>query len=197
MPGISAKIVDPETGENLGTEKSGMLLIKGPNVMKGYLGQPELTARVLQDGWYTTGDIAKIDADGYIHITGRQSRFSKIGGEMVPHLRIEEILSQILGQDEEGEQAAVVTGVPDAKKGERIVVLYRWLEMATDEVCRKLGEAGLPPIWIPSPDSFFRVDEIPILGTGKLDLKRVKDLALKLTEAKGEGSGDQEPAAGE
>jgi acyl-[acyl-carrier-protein]-phospholipid O-acyltransferase/long-chain-fatty-acid--[acyl-carrier-protein] ligase len=190
MPGISAKIVDLETGENLGTDKSGMLLIKGPNVMTGYLGQPELTAKVLQDGWYTTGDIAKVDADGYIHITGRQSRFSKIGGEMVPHLRIEEVLSQILGDDDEAEQTAVVTGVPDAKKGERLVVLYRSLDMATDEVCRKLGAAGLPPIWIPSPDSFHQIDEIPMLGTGKLDLKRVKDLALKLTGAKIEAPDD-------
>ena len=181
MPGISAKIVDPETGENLGTDKSGMLLIRGPNVMTGYLGLPELTAQVLQDGWYTTGDIAKVDADGYIHITGRQSRFSKIGGEMVPHLRIEEVLTQVLGVDEEGEQAAVVIGIPDKKKGERIIVLYRTPEIAADDLCRKLGEAGLPPIWIPSPDSFFRVDEIPILGTGKLDLKRAKDLALHLT----------------
>lgn len=192
MPGISAKIVDPETGENLGTDKSGMLLIKGPNVMKGYLGLPELTDKVLQDGWYTTGDIAKVDADGYIHITGRQSRFSKIGGEMVPHLRIEEVLTQVLGVDDEGEQAAVVIGVPDKKKGERIVVLYRTPEIAADELCRKLGEAGLPPIWIPSPDSFFRVDEIPILGTGKLDLKRAKDMALQLT-----GGGPDESDRGE
>lgn len=184
MAGISAKIVDLETGENLGTDKSGMLLIKGPNVMKGYLGQPELTAKVLQDGWYTTGDIAKIDADGFIHITGRQSRFSKIGGEMVPHLRIEEVLSRVLGDDEEGEQAAVVTGVPDRRKGERIVVLYRSLELAPDEICRKLAEAGLPPIWIPSPDSFYEVDEIPVLGTGKLDLKRLKELAWEVTGTK-------------
>ncbi len=183
MPGISAKIVDLETGENLGTDKSGMLLIKGPNVMKGYFGQPELTAKVLQDGWYTTGDIAKVDADGFIHITGRQSRFSKIGGEMVPHLRLEEVLTQLLGEDDEGEQTAVVTGIPDAKKGERLVVLYRSLELPPADICRKLGEAGLPPIWIPSPDSFHQIDEIPMLGTGKLDLKRVKDLALKVTGA--------------
>jgi len=181
MPGISAKIIDLETGETLGTDKSGMLLIKGPNVMKGYYGQPELTAKVLRDGWYTTGDIAKIDEDGFIHITGRQSRFSKIGGEMVPHLRIEEILSQIVGEDEEGEQTAVVTGVPDAKKGERLVVLFRSLDLSPDEVCRKLGEAGLPPIWIPSPDSFHQIDDIPMLGTGKLDLKRLKDVALRVT----------------
>ncbi len=184
MSGISAKIIDLETDENLGTDKSGMLLIKGPNVMKGYFGQPELTAKVLRDGWYTTGDIAKIDADGFIHITGRQSRFSKIGGEMVPHLRIEEVLSQLLGDGEEGELTAVVTGVPDSRKGERIIVLHRSLEMATDEICRKLAEAGLPPIWIPSPDSFHQIDEIPMLGTGKLDLKRVKDMALDVTGTK-------------
>ena len=143
------------------------------------MGQPELTASVLRDGWYTTGDIAKIDVDGFIHITGRQSRFSKIGGEMVPHLRIEEVLTQIVGEDEEGEQTAVVVGIPDAKKGERLVVLYRSLELSASEVCRKLGEAGLPPIWIPSPDSFHQIDEIPMLGTGKLDIKRVKEVALR------------------
>ena len=184
MPGISAKIVDLETGATLGTDKSGMLLIKGPNVMKGYYGLPELTAKVLKDGWYTTGDIAKVDSDGFIHITGRQSRFSKIGGEMVPHLRIEEVLSQVLGEDDEGEQTAVVTGVPDPRKGERLIVLYRYLDLPPDEVCRKLGAAGLPPIWIPAPDSFHQIDEIPMLGTGKLDLKRLKEVALEITGTK-------------
>jgi|LSQX01.2.fsa_nt_gb acyl-[acyl-carrier-protein]-phospholipid O-acyltransferase/long-chain-fatty-acid--[acyl-carrier-protein] ligase len=193
LPGISAKVVDLETGESLGTGKSGMLLVKGPNVMKGYLGQAELTAQVVRDGWYTTGDIAKMDEDGFLYITGRQSRFSKIAGEMVPHLRVEEVLSEVIGDDGEGEQRTVVTGVPDEKKGERLVVLHTNLDLAPDQICRRLAEAGVPPLWIPAQDSFLHVDEIPLLGTGKLDLKGVKDLALRLTGAKPPESPEESP----
>ena len=176
LPGVSAKVVDLDTGEDLGIDKSGMLLIKGHNVMKGYLHQPELTAEVIRDGWYETGDVAMIDADGFIKITGRVSRFSKIGGEMVPHIRIEEVIAEVLGLDSE-ELRAAVTAVPDTRKGERLVVLHTHLDKPPGQICRELGEAGLPPIWIPSPDSFCQVDEIPVLGTGKLDLRRVKELA--------------------
>ncbi len=176
IPGVSAKVVDLDTGEDLGVDESGMLLIRGPNVMKGYLDQPELTAEVIRDGWYTTGDIAMIDAEGYIRITGRQSRFSKIGGEMVPHLRVEEALSQVLSLGDE-ELKVAVTGVPDAKKGERLVVLHTGLSASPEQICRELAGAGLPPLWIPSQDSFCDVDEIPVLGTGKLNLKRLKELA--------------------
>jgi acyl-[acyl-carrier-protein]-phospholipid O-acyltransferase/long-chain-fatty-acid--[acyl-carrier-protein] ligase len=107
------------------------------------------------------------------------SRFSKIGGEMVPHIRVEEAINQLLKIDEE-DLRAVVTSVPDAKKGERLVVLHTDLPLKPGEICRKLPETGLPALWIPSPDSFRRVDAIPVLGTGKLDLKRVKDLAVEL-----------------
>ncbi len=175
--GVQAKVVDLETGEDLGPDKSGMLLIKGPNVMKGYLGQPEQTAAVIRDGWYTTGDIAMIDRQGYIRITGRESRFSKIGGEMVPHIRVEEALGQAMSLDEEKVSVAV-TGVPDERKGERLVVLHTGLPKPAEEVCRALSGVGLPPLWVPSPDSFYQVDEIPLLGTGKVDLRRLKDLAL-------------------
>jgi acyl-[acyl-carrier-protein]-phospholipid O-acyltransferase/long-chain-fatty-acid--[acyl-carrier-protein] ligase len=92
VPGVTVKVVDPETFEPLPLGTSGMLLVKGPNVMKGYLGQPEETAKVIRDGWYVTGDIAMVDTQGFIHITGRLSRFSKIGGEMVPHVRVEETM---------------------------------------------------------------------------------------------------------
>ena len=89
--------------------------------MKGYLGKPEKTAEVLQDGWYVTGDIAAEDEDGFLTITDRLSRFSKIGGEMVPHIKVEEKLHELAGATE---QKFVVTGVPDGKKGERLVVLH-------------------------------------------------------------------------
>ncbi|MFN9973819.1 MAG: AMP-binding protein, partial [Phycisphaerae bacterium] len=96
ITGTAAAVFHPETGEKLGTNQEGMLKIKGPNVMLGYLNHPEKTAELIQDGWYTTGDIAIIDDDGFIQITGRQSRFSKIGGEMVPHIRIENELAKII-----------------------------------------------------------------------------------------------------
>ncbi len=179
LPGIFAKVIDLDTGADLGPNRSGMLLVKGPNVMKGYFGRPDLTAEVIRDGWYITGDVAEIDEDGFIRITGRVSRFSKIGGEMVPHIRVEEAINQLLHIDEE-DLRAVVTAVPDAKKGERLVVLHTDLPLSPAEICRKLSEAGLPHLWIPSPDSFRQVDAIPVLGTGKLDLKRLKDLAVEL-----------------
>ena len=177
IPGVMAKIVDPETWQDLETDTAGMLLIKGPNVMKGYLHRPDLTAKVIRDGWYVTGDIARLDADGFIHITGRESRFSKIGGEMVPHIKIEETLQRLLSQEED-ELKVVVTAVPDERKGERLIVFHKALDRTPQQICKELQEAGLPNIWIPSPDSFCQVEEIPVLGTGKLDLKGLKDLAM-------------------
>jgi acyl-[acyl-carrier-protein]-phospholipid O-acyltransferase/long-chain-fatty-acid--[acyl-carrier-protein] ligase len=178
LPGVEVKVVDLDTGEELAPGRSGMLLVKGPNVMRGYYGRPELTAEVLRDGWYTTGDVATIDADGFITITGRISRFSKIGGEMVPHVRVEEAVANVLDLDEDDLRIAVAS-VPDMKKGERLVVLYTDLGRGPEEICKALAAQGLPPLWIPSPDSFRRVESIPLLGTGKLDLKRLKELAEK------------------
>jgi acyl-[acyl-carrier-protein]-phospholipid O-acyltransferase / long-chain-fatty-acid--[acyl-carrier-protein] ligase len=178
IPGVIAKTVNPESGSDLASDEVGMLLVTGPNVMKGYLHQPELTSQVIRDGWYVTGDLARIDPDGFIEITGRESRFSKIGGEMVPHLKIEEALQRILGGDEEHLLAAV-TAVPDSFRGERLVVIHCHGEKSPDEICRELAAAGLPKLWIPSPDSFIEVTEIPILGTGKLDLRAIKEAALE------------------
>jgi acyl-[acyl-carrier-protein]-phospholipid O-acyltransferase/long-chain-fatty-acid--[acyl-carrier-protein] ligase len=181
LAGISAKVIDPETGETLDVDQPGMLLIKGPNVMSGYLNMPEKTESVLKEGWYSTGDIAKIDNDGFIQITDRQSRFSKIGGEMVPHIKIEELLTGILSspESEDGmELRAVVTAIADERKGERLIVLHKELSKPVEQVIRELADSGLPNLWIPSPDSFLKVDEFPVLGTGKLDLKGVKAVAV-------------------
>ncbi|MFZ5831897.1 MAG: AMP-binding protein, partial [Planctomycetota bacterium] len=96
LPGIRAKVVELESGEDLGVGEAGMLCISGPNVMQGYLNRPDLTREVIRDGWYVTGDVAEIDDEGFIHITGRLARFSKLGGEMVPHIRIEEVIAAML-----------------------------------------------------------------------------------------------------
>jgi len=98
LPGVAVKVVDPDTGNVLPVGEPGLLMVKGPNVMLGYLGKPELTAEVLKQGWYNTGDVACIDAAGFVAITDRLSRFSKVGGEMVPHLAIEEALHRALGE---------------------------------------------------------------------------------------------------
>ncbi len=177
IPGVQARAVDIDTGEVLPVDEVGMLQIKGPNVMLGYYKQPEKTAKVLRDGWYTTGDMAMIDADGFIHITGRLSRFSKIGGEMVPHIRIEELLQSFLTEPDDERQVVAVTAVPDARKGERLIVLYLPSDKTPDEMVKALTAEGLPNLWVPSKDSFFEVPQIPLLGTGKLDLQAVRELA--------------------
>ncbi len=171
-PGIAVRITDPESGSPLPLGQEGMLMVRGPNVMKGYLGKPEETAKVLRDGWYRTGDIAKIDDDGFITITDRLNRFSKIGGEMVPHIKIEEALHLAIAARE---QVLLVTAVPDEKKGEKIVVLHTLAD--TKVLMEKLGALGLPNLWVPRADHFFRIDALPVLGSGKADLRKARDLA--------------------
>jgi acyl-[acyl-carrier-protein]-phospholipid O-acyltransferase/long-chain-fatty-acid--[acyl-carrier-protein] ligase len=180
LPGISVRIVDPETRERLPVGTAGLLLVRGPNVMKGYLGKPEKTAEVLQDGWYVTGDIAAEDEDGFLTITDRLSRFSKIGGEMVPHIKIEEKLQELAGTTE---QKFVVTGVPDGKKGERLVVLHTIPPDELKPLLDRMPEAGLPNLWTPRANQFFHVEELPHLGSGKLDLRRVHEIAVDLSPA--------------
>lgn len=186
LPGVTAKVVDPDTGEDRGIGPEGLLLIKGPNVMQGYLDDPEKTAEVLKDGWYCTGDFASIDTDGFVTITGRQSRFSKIGGEMVPHIRIEQELIKICQDpnDEDGALLLAVTAVPDEKKGERIIVIHRPLKMPIEQIIKELANVGLPNLWLPNKNSFLEVDAIPVLGTGKLDLRGVKQLAIDQLNSK-------------
>src|SRR5262249_39344973 len=178
LPGVSVRIVDPEARELLGTGQAGMLLVKGPNVMKGYLGRPEKTADAVNDGWYVTGDIASMDEDGFLTITDRLSRFSKIGGEMVPHIKIEEKLHELAGVHD---QVFSVTPVPDEKKGERLVVLHTLPEDTVAPVLEKLAECDLPALWKPRPNQFFHVETLPYLGTGKLDLRALKTRAGELS----------------
>ncbi len=176
LPGLSVRVVDPDSFEELPPGKPGMLLVRGPNVMRGYLGREDLTAAVMRDGWYITGDIAVIDDDGFIQITDRLSRFSKIGGEMVPHGRVEEALQEAAGVDV---QAFAVTAIPDERKGERLAVLHTLDEAAIPPILEKVAARGLPNLFLPRRDHFVRVEKLPVLGTGKLDLRQVKQLAME------------------
>lgn len=191
VPGVSAKIVHPDTFEELDVDQEGMLLISGANVMQGYMGRQDLTDEVVRNGWYVTGDMAKIDSDGFIHITGRQSRFSKIGGEMVPHIRVEEELVRLLNEadtnadgqvDEFDSPLVMVTSVSDPKKGERLIVLHRKVSKTPEELRSGLTAAGLPNLYLPATDAFFEVEQIPLLGSGKLDLKAAKKMAEDLVQ---------------
>jgi acyl-[acyl-carrier-protein]-phospholipid O-acyltransferase/long-chain-fatty-acid--[acyl-carrier-protein] ligase len=180
LPGVCVKVIDLDTGQPVAPGTPGMLLVKGPNVMKGYLGKPEKTAEVLRDGWYTTGDVAMMEEDGFLTITDRLSRFSKIGGEMVPHIKIEDKLHELAGVTE---QVFAVTALPDEKKGERIVVVHTLTAEKLAPVLEKLPQCDLPALWKPRANQFFYVEALPVLGTGKIDLRGVKALAASLAPA--------------
>ena len=174
IPGVAVKVIDADSGRLLGANEEGLLLVKGPNLMLGYLNQPELTDQAIRRGWYVTGDIASVDEDGFIRITDRVSRFSKIGGEMVPHVKIEETINEVLGV-----ASSVVTAVPDPQRGEKLVAFYTQNGMDRDELWDKLNKSSLPKLWVPKRENLYLIDSIPVLGSGKADLKKIKTMALE------------------
>ncbi|MBI3491383.1 MAG: AMP-binding protein [Acidobacteria bacterium] len=178
LPNVSAKVVDIVTGEGPLVCVEGLLLVKGSNAMVGYLGEPERTRDAFRDGWYVTGDIAAIDEHGFIRITDRLSRLSKIAGEMVPHMRIEEQLQALLPDS----CGCVVTSVEDSERGERLVAFYTDPSVTPSDLWKRLGRTTLPKLWIPKREDLRFVDAIPTLGTGKIDLRAVRDLAAALSE---------------
>jgi acyl-[acyl-carrier-protein]-phospholipid O-acyltransferase / long-chain-fatty-acid--[acyl-carrier-protein] ligase len=182
VPGVAARIVDRLTMKDVEQGKEGLLLMYGANVMKGYLGRDDLTQKkIIDGGWYITGDLAFLDTDGFITITGREERFAKIGGEMVPLEKVEDELHLILKTND---KVLAVTAIPDAKKGERIIVLHLPLTETTPrDVWKQLNERGLPNIYVPGQRDFYQVTELPILGTGKLDIKRCKQMAQEAAGA--------------
>ena len=175
MPGMTARIVDPETGQDLPLTSTGIVLFRGANVFAGYLNDEEKTRGAFREGWFVTGDLGRFDDDGFLFIEGRLSRFSKIGGEMVPHGTIEQKLIELFDLDQSAGYVVIVIGVPDASKGEALVLLTS-IEMTADQVREKLLGVGVPGLWVPK--IVRRVEKIPVLGTGKLDLKTCRELAL-------------------
>jgi acyl-[acyl-carrier-protein]-phospholipid O-acyltransferase/long-chain-fatty-acid--[acyl-carrier-protein] ligase len=172
LEGIEVRIVDPDRYDPLPVGKQGMILIDGPSRMPGYYQSPELTALAIRDGFYITGDLGYVDEDGFLYVTDRVARFSKVGGEMVPHLRIEEEISDMT--------LSFVTGVPDSRRGERLVLLYTNAETTAEAIYRRLNESGLPQLWVPKREDIREVAEIPISATGKVNLKQARELAASL-----------------
>jgi acyl-[acyl-carrier-protein]-phospholipid O-acyltransferase/long-chain-fatty-acid--[acyl-carrier-protein] ligase len=177
LPGVAARIVDPDTGEERKLTEPGMLWLKGPNRFREYLHEPERTAAAIRDGWFVTGDLAVFDEEGFLTIVGRRSRFSKLAGEMVPHASVEAALAAALGLDPADAPVFAVVGVPDEIKGESLVLVSA-MDLTPEFVRQKLSAAGLPNLWIPKV--VRRVEAIPLLGTGKLDLAGCVALAKAL-----------------
>ncbi|PYJ09100.1 MAG: AMP-dependent synthetase [Verrucomicrobia bacterium] len=176
LPGMAAEIRDTETERKGSLHDTGMLWLKGPNIFEGYLNAPEQTADILRDGWFKTGDIGRFDEDGFLYIEGRLSRFSKIGGEMVPHETIEQKILSVLSATEHSERVMAIVGVADEAKGEALVLLSA-MDVDLPGLRAALSEIGVPNLWIPKV--VRRVDAIPLLASGKLDLAGCKALAAE------------------
>jgi acyl-[acyl-carrier-protein]-phospholipid O-acyltransferase/long-chain-fatty-acid--[acyl-carrier-protein] ligase len=178
LPGVCVKIVAPDTFELLPENSDGLMIVKGAIVMKGYLGDPQKTAEVIKDNYYITGDIARMNRNGFITITGRLSRFSKIAGEMVPHELVEKEINAILRPEE---RLLAVVGASDPKRGEKLLVFYTDKERLDPEsVVAEMRKKGIPNLWIPKCENFIYVSELPMLGSGKLDLASLAEMAVRL-----------------
>lgn len=174
LPGMAIKIVHPETTEVLQPGEEGLIYIKGPNVMRGYLNKPELTESVIRDGWYNTGDIGLMDTDGFFAITGRLARFSKLGGEMISHGAVEKALQKAL---EFSPDKLAVVAIEDARKGEKLCVLHTVAELTEETIRETLKGLDIPNLWKPNPQNWHYIEQLPLLGTGKLDYRAMKEFA--------------------
>jgi len=174
LPGLAVRILEPGGMTELPATATGLVALRGASIFPGYLGDETRTRAAFHDGWFVTGDLGRFDDDGFLYIEGRLSRFSKIGGEMVPHGTVEQTLLRALGGEAGDSYTVVVTGVPDPAKGETLVLLTT-LDLTVELVREKLTAAGLTNLWIPRV--IRRVEKIPVLGTGKLDLKGCQELA--------------------
>lgn len=176
-PGIAAEIREPETDRKLSLHETGMVWFRGANIFEGYLHDEKRTADVLRDGWFKTGDIGRFDEDGFLYIEGRLSRFSKIGGEMVPHEAVEQKIVELLGFSGKDERLVAIVGVQDESKGEALILLTA-VDVDLAQLRDRLRDAGVPNLWIPK--KACRIDSIPVLASGKLDLKKCQDRAFEI-----------------
>ncbi len=177
LPGVSVRVVNPDTLQPVPLGQQGLLLVNSPSRMAGYHRAPGKTQEVLRGGFYVTGDLGYVDEDGFLFITDRLARFSKIGGEMVPHLKIEDAVSNILENS-----PCFVTAVADDRRGERLVILYTRPDVTPAQVVQYLSAAGIPALWIPKRENVYLINAIPVLGTGKIDLAKARRIAMEETQ---------------
>ena len=177
LPGVAVKITDTDDESQIPIDNSGMIWLKGANIFKEYLDLPDQTNDVIHDNWFRTGDIGKVDKDGFLYIEGRLSRFSKIAGEMVPHETVESHINKALGYDSEAEKKIAVIGIPDEAKGESLVLLSSvdMSDESVNDLRQNLLSSGIAALWIPK--KIIKVDSIPSLASGKLDIKKCEHLA--------------------
>lgn len=184
FPGLAVRITDvDDDSREIPLTEQGMIWFKGSNIFNGYVGRPELNQEIFRDGWFKSGDIGRVDLNGFITLGGRLSRFSKIGGEMVPHEGVEHAIAQALGLSPDDGAQIAVTGVSDAQKGEALVLLSALprhqksseeKEILSD-IRSMLAAQEMPNLW--APKYLVPVESIPTLPTGKLDLRGCKLLA--------------------
>ena len=176
LPNIQVKTISPQSSEVLPEGEVGVLCFLGPNIFAGYLDNDQADRMAFDgQGWYITGDLGRIDPDGFLFIEGRLSRFSKIGGEMVPHTKVENVISEIFFPDGSDQVNCAVIGLPDPVKGEKLILLTTE-DFEMQDLRKKLLAKGIPNLWIPKESK--KVPEIPILASGKLDLSELKRLGL-------------------
>lgn len=190
LENISVRILDPLSYQPVAPGEEGLLCVKGPIVMRGYLNDPATTAKVMHQDYYDTGDIARMNEDGYIDICGRLSRFSKIAGEMVPHEMVENIINELCGGHR---RTVAVCGMPDPAKGEVLLVLHLPdLPMTPDEIVEQLRERSISNLWIPKAKHFRQVEQLPLLASGKLNLqelrRQVDDIVAEMQSSEGKQS---------
>lgn len=181
LPGSTFRIVDPDTMETLKVDEEGLILIGGTQIMKGYLNNPEKTDEVIAElddiRWYKTGDKGKLDADGFLTIVDRYSRFAKLGGEMVSLGDVEQRVRTALADPE---LPLVAINLPDEKKGEKVILLLEG-EHEPQTVKQQLIDAGMPALLLPA--NIFAIDNVPMLGSGKTDFATSRKLATELSNA--------------
>lgn len=180
IPNTQVKILNVDTGEECKPGEVGKIMVKGDSVMKGYYGDPELTSKVLKNGWYDTGDMGFLDEDGFLWHAGRLRRFTKVGGEMVSLVKVENILEKYLP---EGVSCCVVE-ISDEKKGSFIVAAVSE-QVNKTEILRKMMN-DLPSIALPR--QFIVINNLPVMGTGKIDFTTVTKLVQERMNQKTENS---------
>jgi acyl-[acyl-carrier-protein]-phospholipid O-acyltransferase/long-chain-fatty-acid--[acyl-carrier-protein] ligase len=178
LPGCSFRVVDPVSLQPLPMGEDGLILISGTQVMLGYLNDEEKTRSVIVDmdgrRWYKTGDKGHVDADGFLTIVDRYSRFAKLGGEMISLGAVEQEIKKVIT---EPDVELVALNIPDEKKGEQIVLLIT-IAIEASELRQRLLAINCNPLMIPT--QVFFCESIPKLGSGKTDFSSAKQLALGL-----------------